>query len=186
MPTIQQAINLLHENVKSPSLIRHCGAVGFAMRAYAKYFNLSKEEQEKWEITGILHDFDYEKFPSLDKHPYEGIKILKQLNYSEEIIRAILSHGNHTNTPRQTIMEKTLFAVDELCGFVLALAYVRPNNLNGMSPASIKKALKKKGFAEKINRDDIEKGIKELEIDLNTHFEIVIKALTTNAQELGF
>lgn len=184
--TIQQAINLLHENVKSPSLIKHCKAVGFAMRAYAQHFNLTKEEQEKWEITGILHDFDYEKFPSLDKHPYEGIKILKQLNYPEEIIKAILSHGDHTNTPRVTLMEKTLFAVDELCGFILALAYVRPLNFNGMSSESVKKALKKKGFAEKISRNDIEKGIEELQIEPSTHLEIVIKALTNNVKEFGF
>ncbi len=186
MPTIQQAINLLQEHVKSPSLIKHCRAVGFAMQAYAQHFNLAKEEQEKWEITGILHDFDYEKFPSLDKHPYEGIKILKEEKYPEEIIRAILSHGDHTNTPRISLMEKTLFAVDELCGFILALAYVRPNNLNGMSQESVKKALKKKGFAEKINRSDIEKGMQELQIESNTHFEIVIKALTNNVKELGF
>jgi predicted hydrolase (HD superfamily) len=185
-PTLQNALSLLHENVKSLSLINHCRSVGFVMKEYAIYFNLPKELQEIYEITGILHDFDYEKFPSLEQHPFQGIKILKSLDYPEEIIQAILGHGNHTNTPRTTKLAKTLFAVDELSGFVLALAKVRPGNFESMTPKSIKKALKKKGFAQAINRDEIKQGIDELNVEKDKHFQIVINALSKYSKELGF
>lgn len=185
MQTKQQAINLLNENVKSESLRKHCLAVAIAMEAYAKKFQ-KENEVEKWWITGLLHDFDYEKYPSLEQHPFEGVKILKQQNYPQEIIEAILGHGNHTRIPRTSLIAKTLFAVDELSGFIIALAKVRPNNFEGMSAESVKKALKKKDFAKAINREEIEQGIQELNINKEKHFETVIAALKNNKIQLGF
>jgi len=185
-PTLQNALSLLKENVKSQSLQRHCLSVGFAMKEYAKHLNLSPQEQEKYEIAGILHDFDFEKYPNLEQHPFEGVKILRSLNYSEDIVEAILGHGDHTKVPRVSIMAKTLFAVDELSGLIIALAHARPTNLSGMTPKSIKKALKKPGFAKAINRDDIQKGITELGVDKDEHFSICIKALQNHAKELEF
>lgn len=184
-PTVQEAIQLLEENVKSESLRRHCRSVGFAMREYAKHFNLSEEEQDKWEIAGILHDFDFEKYPTPEQHPFEGVKILQEKNYPKDIIEAILGHGDHTKTPRKTKMARTLFAVDELCGLVIALAHVRPQKLESMTPKSVKKVLKKKEFAATINREDINKGIQELNVNQDEHFTIVIRALESHSKELG-
>lgn len=185
MQTKNSALNLLHEYVQSDSLRKHCLTVATAMEAYAKKFQ-KENEAEKWWITGLLHDFDYEKYPSLEQHPFKGVEILKQNNYPEEIIEAILGHGNHTKIPRISLMAKTLFAVDELSGFIIALAKVRPNNFEGMSAESIKKALKKKDFAKAINREEIEQGIHELSISKEEHFETVIKALKSEKTQLGF
>jgi len=177
------AWELLNEYVKSESLIRHCLSVEAAMRTYAKKYNGDVEE---WGIAGLLHDFDYEKFPSLEKHPLEGSKILKEKEYPEDIIQAILGHGNHTGVERESQMAKCLFAVDELCGFIVALAHIRPGHLEGMAAKSVKKNLKKKGFAAAINREEIEQGISELGIDRESHINLVIQALQGISRELGF
>ena len=172
---------LLHEHVQSESLRRHCYAVAAAMEAYGIYF---KEDPEVYWTAGLLHDFDYERFPTLEKHPFEGVKILKEQRYSANIIEAILGHGDHTNVPRISKMAKALFAVDELCGLLVALAKVRADNFDSMSAESVEKALKKKRFAAAINRDDIEKGIQELGVEKKEHFERVITALKEKKREL--
>lgn len=183
LPTRTDAISLLHEHVQSESLRRHCYAVAAAMEAYAAFF---KENHDMYWIAGLLHDFDYERFPTLEQHPFEGVKILKEQAYSQEIIDAILGHGDHTGVPRVSNMAKSLFAVDELCGLLMALAKVRQDNFTTMTAESAEKALKKKGFAAAINRSDIEKGIVELGVERKEHFERVIAALKAHAGELGF
>ncbi len=176
----ENSIKLLHSWVSNESLRRHCYAVAAAMEGYAKNNGLSEEECEKWYICGLLHDMDYEKFPSLEHHPHECVKVLKELGYSNEIINAILGHGNHTGVKRESTMAKTLFAIDELCGLVVALSKVRSDGFSTMTTESIEKALKKKGFAAAISREDIEQGIKELGIDRTEHFESVIDSLRVN------
>src|SRR3989338_1541373 len=181
MPTREDAFNLLNENVASESLRRHCLAVAHAMEAYAKKNN---QDSEKWFICGLLHDFDYEKFPN--ENNKVGVKILKEKGYDKEISQAILSHAvERTAVQRESIMDKCLFAVDELCGFLVALAKVRPDNFAGMDAKSVEKGLKKKGFAAAINREDIEKGVSELGTDREEHFNFVISALREHAKELG-
>lgn len=186
MKTRQDAIKLLEEYVQSLSLRRHCYSVAYSMEAYAEKLELSEEEKDKWFITGLLHDFDYEKFPTVPEHVTEGTKILRSLNCSEEIIEAIQGHAHYTGVPRKTKMAKTLFAVDELSGFVVALAHVRPGNFEGMSSSSIKKGLKKKGFAAAVNRDEIQQGISELEVNPEEHYDLVIEAQRKHSKELGF
>ncbi|KKU91186.1 MAG: Metal dependent phosphohydrolase [Candidatus Jorgensenbacteria bacterium GW2011_GWA1_48_11] len=178
-----EALALLHEYVQSESLRRHCLAVEAAMRAYAKKYN---EDADEWGICGLLHDFDFEKYPSVPSHPIEGSKILREKGYPENIITAILGHASHTDTPRESQMAKCLFAVDELCGFLTALAHIRPDNFSGMSVASVEKNLKKKGFAAKINRGEIDRGIEELGVPRAEHIELTIKALQGVFKELGF
>lgn len=153
------------------------------MRAYAHHFG---EDEESWAIAGLLHDFDYERYPTLEDHPYKGANVLKVEGYSQDIIQAILGHANHTGVARESLMARTLFAVDELSGFVIALAKVRPGNFDGMDAQSVDRALKKKKFAAAISRDDIEQGIRELGVDRNEHFTKVIAALKTHAPDLGF
>ncbi len=186
MKTREEALELLHEWVNSESLRRHCYAVAAAMEGYAEKNDLSKEERDKWRITGLLHDFDYERHPTLEQHPVEGTRILIEKGYDSEIIEAILGHGEHTGVKRESLMAKTLFAVDELCGLIMALAKVRTGNFDGMSANSIKKALKKKDFAAAINREDIRKGIAEIAINEDEHFNLVISALARIKDKLGF
>ena len=143
------------------------------MRSYAKKYN---QNEDLWAAAGLLHDFDYEKFP--EEHPVPGVQILKKKNYSESLIHAILSHAHErTKVVPTTILDKTLIAVDELSGLITALAKVRPEGFNGMNSDSVEKALKKKGFAEKVNRTDIENGINGLKVDRKEHFELIIYAL---------
>ncbi len=173
IPPREEALGLLKEYVKSESLFNHCLCVEASMRAYAKKYN---QDLDLWGIAGLLHDFDYERFP--DEHPIPGVEILKKRKYSESIIRAILSHAHErTKVMPQTILDKALIAVDELSGLITALAKVRPDRYNGMNADSVEKALKKKGFAEKINRSEIETGIKQLNVDRKEHFELIIEAL---------
>jgi predicted hydrolase (HD superfamily) len=156
------------------------------MEGYAKKNGLSEEEIDSYWITGLLHDFDYERYPSLEKHPYEGVKVLKEEGYTDEIVQAIFGHGNHTGVKRESVIAKTLFAVDELSGLVVALAHVRPGNFDGMTAKSVKKALKKKDFAKGVNRGDIRQGIEELGVEQCEHFEAVIEALNGIKSDLGF
>ena len=174
-----EALNLMHSWVQSESLRKHMLCVEAAMRAYAQIYN---EDEELWGACGLLHDFDYEKYPTYDAfsktgHPFEGVKVLKEKGYSEEIIEAILGHAQYSGVPRNSQMAKCLFASDELCGFIVACAYMRPDHFVSLNAASIIKKLKDKRFAAKVSREDIELGVEELGIDRDTHFDFVINAL---------
>jgi len=172
--TREDAIDLLSEHTKSEGLRKHALGVEGAMRWYARKFG---EDEEKWGIVGLLHDMDYEQHPDEKEHPYVGVKILKDKGYPDEITRAILSHANYTGVERRTKMEKTLFAVDELSGFIVAVALVRPNGIGDMKVKSVKKKLKQPSFAASVNRDDIYEGAEDLGLDLNDHISNMIEAL---------
>ena len=186
----EEAKNLLYEWVKSDSLRRHCFSVAASMEGYARKLKFLEEGVEKWYICGLLHDFDYEKYPDINVHPKEGCSELKKKGYSEEIINAILGHNAKTGVKRVSLMAKTLFAVDELTGLIVALAKVRPGNFQGMTPKSVRKVMKKKDFAAAISREDIIQGMEELNIitdeEKNDHFETVIDALDKYKLLLGF
>ena len=179
-PTKNNAQEILDEYIESESLKKHCLAVSATMAAYAKKYG---EDEDQWEICGLLHDFDYEKYP--DEHPSKGVEILKGLDYPDDIIQAILGHAVYSGVKRETQMAKCLFAVDELCGFIMACAKVRPEKLQAMLPKSVKKKLKVKSFAAQINRDEIEQGIEELGVDKDEHIAFVIQALQEVSDELG-
>ena len=179
----QDAWDLLCEFTNSEGLRKHGLAVEAAMRHFARKRG---EDEERWGIVGLLHDFDYEMHPTLDKHPTEGAKILRERGVPEEIVRAVLSHAEHTGVERVSAMEKTLFAVDELSGFVTAVALVRPNkSVFEVEPSSVRKKMKDKAFARSVNRDDIVKGAEELGVELNAHIGDVIQALQSVADELA-
>lgn len=177
--TREQAWQLLNEFVKSP-LLKHCLAVEAAMRAYAEEYGGDKEI---WGITGLLHDFDYEQFPS--EHPFKGVSILKERGYPEEIIQAILGHATFSGVARESQMAKCLFAVDELGGFIVACALVRPTRLEGLEVKSVKKRLREKSFAAKVNREEIAQGMAELGVPEDEHITLVIQAMQGVASELG-
>jgi putative nucleotidyltransferase with HDIG domain len=178
----QAAWNLLTEWVSSPSLRRHMLAVETAMRAYAPRFD---GDVELWGATGLLHDLDYERYPSLeDGHPRYALRELEAQGYPPELVRAVASHADFMGVPRETPMEKALFAVDELSGFLLAVAYVRPQGLEGMAPKSVKKKLKQPSFAAAVGRDDLYRGAEELGVDFDEHLTIVIAALAERQDEL--
>lgn len=175
------AYALLCEHTKSDSLRKHGLAVEAAMRRFAARFD---GDEEEWAVTGLLHDFDYERDP--DGHPQNGKPILEQAGVPGTIVHAIQSHGDHTGVPRVTPMEKSLYAVDELCGFVTAVALVRPSKrVAEVEPSSVRKKMKDKAFARGVNRDDIVKGADELGVDLNEHIAFVIEAMDGAAAELG-
>jgi len=179
----KKALKLLKEYTKSDSLFRHAYAVEQAMRKYAQKFD---EDEDKWGVTGLLHDFDYEKYPTAEEHPFEGNKILKEHGYEDDILEAIMGHADYTGVPRDSLMSKILFACDELAGFIFAVTYVRPSkSINDVKVKSVTKKLKDKGFAAKVSREDINKGIEELGIDRTEHIQFVIDALKEKASELG-
>ncbi len=178
----EQDIALLHEFTVSDSLRKHALAVEGAMRAYARKYG---EDEELWGTVGLLHDFDYERFPEFPDHPGKGSEILKERGYSEEIRRTILSHVPKTNVPRDTRMAKTLYACDELCGFIIAAAMVRPNKIADLEVSSVKKKLKDKAFARAVSREDIQKGAEELGENFDDHVRFVIEALKPLAPQLG-
>lgn len=176
-------LNLLHEYTLSESLRKHAYAVETCVRAYALKFN---EEAEYWGNVALLHDFDYEKYPSVEQHPYEGAKILKQLGFGEAFINAILSHAEYTGYPRNTLLEKTLFACDELAGFITAVSYVRPSkSVDEVEVRSVQKKMKDKAFAKNVCRDDIINGAVILNIPLDEHIQFCINAMKANKEELG-
>jgi putative nucleotidyltransferase with HDIG domain len=184
VPSRDEALAILHEFTSSDALRKHALAVEAAMRAYAQS---RSADVNLWGVTGLLHDFDYEKFPSLEDHPRRGSEILAERGIDEEIRTAIMGHGNHTGVPRTTDMARTLFAVDELCGFLTACALVRPDRRICEVPvASVKKKLKDKAFARGVNRDDITQGAQELGVELDTHIAFVRDALARVAPDLGF
>lgn len=174
---------LLDEWVTSASLKRHCLAVESSMRAYADVFG---EDAEAWGMVGLIHDFDYERHPTLDQHPTEGAKVLRQQGYPEWLVDAVLSHGEETGVPRDTPLRKTLFAVDELSGFVSAVALVRPSKrVDDVKVKSVKKKLKDRSFAAAVDRDAIHEGAEALGVELDQHIATVIGALSENADALG-
>jgi putative nucleotidyltransferase with HDIG domain len=174
---------LLTEFTQSESLRKHALAVEACMRAYARKRG---ESEELWGVVGLLHDFDYEKYPSLDDHPFRGSEILKERGYSEEIRRAILSHASYSGVPRESAMEKTLFACDELAGFITACALVKPGkSLAEVEAGSVKRKMKDKAFARSVNREDITSGAAELGVPLEEHIAFCIEAMRGVAGELG-
>lgn len=179
-----QALAIVREHVKNESLVRHMLSVEAAMAAYAKKFG---EDEELYRVTGLLHDFDWEIHPTLEDHPLKGSAILRERGVSEEIIRAILSHAQHTGISRDTNMEKALFAIDELTGLITTTALVRPSKKIGdVEVKSIKKKWKDKGFAAGVNRQDIEDGAKALGVDLwEEHVPTVLTAMQAIADDLG-
>jgi putative nucleotidyltransferase with HDIG domain len=180
------AWDLLTEYVSSDSLRKHCLAVESAMRAYARKFG---EDKELWGLCGLLHDFDYEKYPVPDAdkrtgHPFEGANILRAKGYPEEVIEVILGHADYSGVPRARRAAKCLFAVDELSGFVMAVAHMRPEKLSGLTVESVEKKLKNKKFAERVSREDIDNGVKEVGIAREEHIALVISALAEISDKL--
>ena len=176
------ALSLFHEWTKTESLRRHAYAVEAAMAHYARMWG---EDETLWRITGLLHDMDYEKHPSLEEHPYVGTQVLRDAGYPETVIEAILGHAEHSGVPRASLMAKTLYAVDELAGFITAVAYVRPTKMEGMKVKSVKKKLKDKQFAAAVSREDIREGAEDLGVDLDTHIANVIAGMQAEAERLG-
>jgi putative nucleotidyltransferase with HDIG domain len=177
------ACALLTEYTQNPSLIKHALAVEAAMRAYARKFD---EDEETWGVIGLLHDFDYERYPTAEEHPYKGAEILRERGVSEDWIRIIISHAPYTNVPRDSRCAKALFAVDELCGFLVAIALVRPDKkIDGLQAKSVRKKMKQKAFAAQVSREAITEGAEDLGVDLNEHFDFVIAALASIAGDLG-
>jgi putative nucleotidyltransferase with HDIG domain len=179
----EQSWELMCTWTESDSLRKHMLAVEAAMRAYARRFG---EDEEKWGITGLLHDMDYEKHPTPDEHPMVGVRELESRGYPEDVIHAIKGHADYLDVPRDTLMSKTLYAVDELSGFIVACALMRPEGLENMKAKSVRKKMKQKSFAAAVNRDDIVRGAEELGVDLNEHIEFVAHALKERSGELGF
>ena len=180
--TREQAWATLTEYTKSEALRRHALAVEAAVRAYARKLG---EDEELWGIAGLLHDFDYEIHPTLEQHPQDGAPILREQGYPEEVVLAILSHASHTGVPRATPLQKTIFACDELAGFVHACGLVRPDGIDTLEPKSVRKKLKQPSFAAGVNRDEVYQGADELGVDLDEHIAFVIAALKPIAAELG-
>ncbi len=182
--TRDEAWKLLTEYTQSESLLKHAIAVEAAMRQYAEIFG---EDVEKWGVVGLIHDFDYERWPGHPEHTREGARILRERGVDEEIVGAMLSHGtwNRDEYPLDSRLRKTLSAVDELCGFITAVAYMRPEKLTGMTPSSVKKKMKDKRFAAAVSREDITQGAEMLGLPLDEHIANVIAGMQKAAPQLG-
>ena len=181
--TRETAWNLLTEHTTGESLRKHALAVEAAVRGYARKFG---EDEEVWGFVALLHDFDYEQYPDLKDHPFKGADILRARGCPEFAVRAILSHGEHTNTPRESTLEHTLFACDEMAGFITAAALVRPSkSVRDLEPSSVIKRMKDKAFARGVSRDDLRKGADELGIPLEEHIANVIAFMRERAEALG-
>jgi putative nucleotidyltransferase with HDIG domain len=178
----EESWELLCDWTESDSLRKHMLAVEAAMRAYARKFG---EDEEKWGVTGLLHDMDYEKHPTPDEHPMVGVRELERRGYPEAVLHAIKGHADYLDVPRDTLMSKTLYAVDELSGFIVAVALMRPEGLDGLKAKSVRKKMKQKSFAAAVNREDIVRGAEELGVDLNEHIEFVAAALRERSEALG-
>ncbi len=179
----EEAWALLCEYTQSDNLRRHALAVEACMRYYARLWN---EDEQLWGITGLLHDLDYDRHPSLEEHPFVGMEILRQKGYPEEVVRAVGAHADHTGIPRQTRMEHTLYACDELTGFITAVALVRPNKkLAEVDVAAVRKKMKDKAFARAVSREELLKGAEEISVPFDEHVQHVIHAMSTIADELG-
>ena len=183
LPTREQALALLHEWVANVNLRKHCHAVEAAMRAYAAKYG---EDAERWGLTGLIHDFDWERHPSAELHPMQGVEVLRAAGWPEDICRAVLGHATYSGVPRDTLMARALFACDELAGFLVACALVTPEKkLAAVAVDSVKKKMKSAGFARNVNRDDILNGAAELGVDLDEHIAFVRDAMAGIAGELG-
>lgn len=188
IPSRTDTLALMHEYTASESLRKHMLAVEGAMRAYALKFG---EDEERWGITGLIHDFDYERFPNnahspTEEHPSEGVRLLRSKGYPEEILQAILGHAQYTNTPRESKMAKTLFAVDELTGLITATALVRPTkSVHEVDARSVRKKMKDKAFARGVSREDVVNGANELGVDLDEHIGFVIASMQARSADLG-
>ena len=179
----QSTIDFLQEYVKTDTLMKHLLAVEAAMRGYARKFG---EDEERWGVVGLVHDFDWEIVPTPEEHPTFGANILRERGYPEDIVRAVLTHGDHTGLKRETPMERTLFAVDELSGFVRAVTLVRPSkSLDDVTPRSVRRKMKDKAFARDVSREDITRGAEDMGVDLDEHMTFVIESLKPVAAELG-
>jgi putative nucleotidyltransferase with HDIG domain len=181
-PTREQAWATLTEYTRSEALRRHALAVEASTAFYARKFG---EDEELWRVAALLHDFDYEIHPTLDRHPQDGAPILRELGYPEQIIETVLSHAEHLAMPRDTLLKKTLFACDELSGFVHACGLVRPTGLDGLEPKSVRKKLKQPSFAAGVHRDEVYAGAELLGLSLDEHIANVVAALQPIAPELG-
>jgi len=186
--TGDEALALMHEYTASDALRKHMYAVELAMRAYARKYG---EDEERWGLVGLLHDFDYERYPNdahspTDEHPSFGVRLLRERGMADDLCRAILGHASYTGVPRDTLMARALFAVDELCGFLVACALVRPSkSLMDLEVKSVNKKLKDKAFARGVSRDDIAKGAEELGVPQEDHIRFVIEALRLDESRLG-
>jgi putative nucleotidyltransferase with HDIG domain len=182
-PTREEAWELVTEWIESDSLRKHLLGVEAAMRAYAREYG---EDEELWAVTGLLHDLDYERYPDLDTgHPRKALELFEEKGYPRELIDAVAGHATFLGVPRETRMAKTLFAVDELSGFIAACALVRPTGIEGMAPKSVKKKLKQPSFAAGVNREEVQQGADELGVDFTEHVAFVIAAMEQQADELG-
>src|SRR3954464_5115542 len=188
LPPRAETLALMHEYTASESLRKHMLAVEAAMRAYARKFG---EDQERWGTAGLIHDFDYEKFPNnahspTDEHPAEGVRVLRARGYPEDILEAILGHAQYSGVPRVTPMAKALFAVDELTGLITATALVKPTkSVHDVDAKSVRKKMKDKAFARGVSREDVIQGAQELGVDLDEHIAFVIQAMQGKAEEIG-
>ncbi|MGZ8377314.1 MAG: HD domain-containing protein [Gemmatirosa sp.] len=188
MPTRAEALALVHEHTQSESLRKHMLAVEAAMRAYARRFG---EDEERWGLAGLLHDFDYERWPNAERsataeHPSEGVRLLRAAGYPEDVCEAILGHADYTGVPRTTPMARTLFAVDELTGLITATALVKPSrSVHDVDVSGVRKKMKDKAFARGVNRDDVINGATELGVDLEEHVGFVIAAMRAESAALG-
>jgi putative nucleotidyltransferase with HDIG domain len=182
-PTRDEAWQLVTEWIESDSLRKHLLGVEAAMVAYAREYS---EDEELWAVTGLLHDLDYERYPDLDTgHPRKALELFEAKAYPRELIDAVAGHATFLGVPRETRMAKTLFAVDELSGFIAACALVRPTGIEGMAPKSVKKKLKQPSFAAGVNRDEVQQGADELGVDFTEHVAFVIAAMQNEADQLG-
>ena len=188
LPTRDEALALQHEYTHSESLRKHMLAVETAMRAYAAKFG---EDADRWGLAGLIHDFDYERFPNAEHspsegHPAHGVRVLREKGWPEDILQAILGHGTYTGVARETQMAKTLFAVDELTGLITATALVRPSkSIHEVDARSVRKKMKDKAFAKGVNRDDVINGAQELGVELDAHIQFVVDAMRAAATQLG-
>lgn len=188
LPSRDQALALVHEYAASDSLRKHMLSVEAGMRAYAEKFG---EDVERWGLAGLLHDFDYERFPNAahsptEEHPSAGVRILRELGYPEDVLQAILGHAHYTSVARETKMAKALFAVDELTGLITATALVRPSrSVHEVEARSVRKKMKDKAFARGVSRDDVVQGAAELGVDLDEHISFVIAAMQARSADLG-
>lgn len=183
LPDREQALGLLHEWIAGPNLRKHCYAVEAAMRAYARRLG---GDEERWGLTGLIHDFDWEKHPDLERHPVQGVAVLREKGWPEDVCRAVLGHATHTGVPRDTEMAKALYACDELSGFLVACALMTPQkSLDDLEVASVRKKMKRADFARNVSRDDIVNGAAELGVDLDEHIAFTLAAMRGIKSELG-
>ncbi len=183
LPTREQAIALVHEWIQNPALRKHCLCVEAAMRAYARRFG---EDEARWGLAGLIHDFDWERHPDAERHPVQGVAVLRAQGWPNDVLEAVLGHADHTGVPRTTRMARTLYACDELCGFLVACSLVMPDrSLAGVAVSSVRKKLKRADFARNVDRDGIVRGAEELGEDLDAHIAFVLAALQAAEPGIG-